>query len=261
MVANELVQNNFNLDLINIDPAFIVKRLTQVVAFQAKVKSLLVENVDYGVIKGVSTKPTLFKAGAEKIILALRLHPKFEILKMVENANDKGFYSYVIKCVIYQDEKDIAQGLGGANSKEPKWAYKWLEKSYFPADVDVTKLPSKFSNNKKVYRTEDEVNSKANTILKIAKKRAMVDAVLNVGALSEVFTQDFDDMPEPLETQQDSEVSIKVPQAENVITISKKCSDCNCVIPNSINDYSQKYYKKPLCLNCQKKYNKSKLVK
>ena len=34
----------------------------------------------------------------------------------------------------------------------------------------------------------------ANTILKMAKKRAYVDAMLNVGALSEMFTQDIEDL-------------------------------------------------------------------
>ena len=33
----------------------------------------------------------------------------------------------------------------------------------------------------------------ANTVLKMAKKRAQVDAVLTVASLSEIFTQDMED--------------------------------------------------------------------
>ena len=36
----------------------------------------------------------------------------------------------------------------------------------------------------------------ANTILKMAKKRAYVDAALSVASLSDIFTQDLEDMPD-----------------------------------------------------------------
>jgi len=44
-------------------------------------------------------------------------------------------------------------------------------------------------------RVENEdIYSQVNTILKMAKKRALVDAALSAGRLSQVFTQDIEDM-------------------------------------------------------------------
>ena len=36
----------------------------------------------------------------------------------------------------------------------------------------------------------------------------------------------------------------------------KKCSDCGAIINDKVYDYSLKFYKKPLCFNCQKKEKK-----
>jgi len=47
----------------------------------------------------------------------------------------------------------------------------------------------------KVGQVENEdIYSQVNTILKMAKKRALVDAALSAGRLSQVFTQDIEDM-------------------------------------------------------------------
>ena len=60
-------------------------------------------------------------------------------------------------------------------------------------------------------RTKYKINnpdicSLVNTILKMAKKRAFIDAVLQVASLSEVFTQDLEDMGDLI--QQENENSI-----------------------------------------------------
>ena len=48
--------------------------------------------------------------------------------------------------------------------------------------------------------TNPDPADQVNTILKMAKKRAMVDAALSVGRLSEIFTQDVEDMPRDSKT-------------------------------------------------------------
>ena len=71
--------------------------------------------------------------------------------------------------------------------------------SEVPAGVDkaglISKTITKRDGNKAVmHRIEnDDVFSQVNTILKMAKKRALVDAALSAGRLSEVFTQDIED--------------------------------------------------------------------
>ena len=45
----------------------------------------------------------------------------------------------------------------------------------------------------------EEIYSEVNTILKMGKKRSLVDAALSVGRLSEIFTQDLDERPQAAE--------------------------------------------------------------
>ena len=61
------------------------------------------------------------------------------------------------------------------------------------------KVQDKYGNVK--YRIENiEIFNYVNTILKMAKKRAFVDAILQVASLSEMFTQDLEDLSDLEET-------------------------------------------------------------
>ena len=126
------------------------------------IDAVLVAGVDYGVIPHC-TKPTLLKPGAEKIMNYLGLIARTVITNRVEDFN-VGFFSY--ECKIYLlDHSGVVrgEGVGLTNTRESKYA---KQNGY----------------------------SVQNVVLKMAKKRALVDAVLNVGALSARFTQDVEDM-------------------------------------------------------------------
>jgi hypothetical protein len=116
---------------------------------------------DIGIIPGTE-KPSLLKPGAEKIVMMMGLSSCYEIMDKVEDY-EKGFFSYNIRCTLSRNGYDICEGVGNCNSRESK---------YVKADP----------------------YSVANTILKMAKKRAYVDAALSVASLSDIFTQDIEDM-------------------------------------------------------------------
>lgn len=101
------------------------------------------------------------------------------------------------------------------------------------------------------YEIDADANSKANTILKMAKKRAQIDAVLTVASLSEIFTQDFDDLP-PEETPSTKPVVDKV---KNDIKESVEfvCSECGAEVSAKVANYSLDKFGKILCYDCQKK--------
>jgi hypothetical protein len=103
--------------------------------------------------KVISDKPILFKSGAEKLLALLGLTPVWDI-KEVEDW-DKPFFLYKVKCTLVSRSsgKAVAEGHGIASSKEKK---------YQSDRVDPYDLP--------------------NTLLKMAKKRALVDAILQAGA-------------------------------------------------------------------------------
>ena len=252
-------ERNFNMNeltLINeIDLKVVETTLSKVRAMQAGLKKLLVENYDYGKIPGCGDKPTLLKPGAEKILMALGLTSSYELVEHTEDFKDKGFFSYTVKCILEKNGQKITEGLGQANSKEKKWAFEYVNEKDLPAGTDKEllkskKFESKFGTYYK-YEVEADANSKANTILKMAKKRAQIDAVLTVASLSEIFTQDFDDLPpEELPTTEPIVEKAKQ-QAESVKEYS--CSECGKGISEKVYNFSLEKQGRALCMDCQKK--------
>ena len=156
-----------NISLIDkVDLNQIQGQLAAITNFQRIVKSQFTQNVDYGIIPRTGNKPTLLKPGAEKICMLLGLKSEFEIAEQTRDW-ENGFFQYMIKCKLIKTvdgvDEIITEGLGSANT---------LETKYVKADA--------FSVD--------------NTVLKMAKKRALVDAALMVGSLSNIFTQDIEDM-------------------------------------------------------------------
>jgi len=131
--------------------------------FRELQKRVLEEGVDYGYPAGKKTpgqKPSLYKSGAEKLTRLFNLTPRFEIVEAIEKDD---FVMYTFKCTLQAASgRIVGEGFGSCNSKEKR---AWSEN------------PWAFQNN----------------ILKIAKKRAHIDAVLTGLGASNVFTQDLED--------------------------------------------------------------------
>ena len=126
------------------------------------IETVLVSGADYGIIPHCS-KPTLLKSGAEKVLNYLGLIARTVITNRMEDFVE-GFFSYEVKIFLVDYNGVVkGEGVGICNSREPRY----LKNNGFAV---------------------------ANTVLKMAKKRALVDATLNVGALSARFTQDVEDM-------------------------------------------------------------------
>lgn len=132
----------------------------------------LKRDVDFGNPKKANgdpifPKPILYKSGAEKIIRDFKLLDRYAVESATEDA-ENGFFAYRVKCslVAYNpatgQEIVYCEGLGCANTRESK-----------------TGNQSGFDG--------------ANSALKKAKKRAMVDAAISLGALSSMFTADLED--------------------------------------------------------------------
>jgi uncharacterized protein YheU (UPF0270 family) len=141
------------------------------------IRENLVEGVDYGSIEmkltnkqtgekyTVNTKNILFKPGAEKITSLYGLRSKWiadeETFKMLDGKQNKTYVCY--KCLLLNNQDKIVGEGRGACSLEEK-------------------------------------SGDANVAIKIAKKRAKLDAILDFAALSETFTQDLDEMETPSHT-------------------------------------------------------------
>jgi len=174
------------------------KTIEKIAQWQNLVQTNLKEGKDYGTIPGTS-KPTLYKSGAEKIIMLGKLRSTFDILDETKDWENE-FFQFEIRWNLWVGEVIIAQGVGLCSSKEDKYRYRWVNENRLSNNVNKDSLPYRVKSGKygeyKQYRVENEdICSIANTILKMAKKRAEIDAALLVGSLSELFTQDVEDLP------------------------------------------------------------------
>lgn len=123
----------------------------------------LAPGTDYNIIPGCGRKPALLKAGAEKLAAIFNYRSTSRILNRIEHF-EQLFVLYEVETTIYDpDGTIISVGLGSCNSKERKY-----QRSDFAGNL--------------------------NTILKMAKKRSYVDAILTACHGSGVFTQDLEDI-------------------------------------------------------------------
>lgn len=173
---------------------------------------VLIEGVDYGLIPHCP-KPTLFKSGAEKILSYLGLIARTEIVNRVEDYNI-AFFSYEAKVYLIDYNGIVrGEGVGVTNSKEERYSK---------------------SNGFNVQ----------NVILKISKKRALVDATLNVGNLSARFTQDIEDL------------SFEHTSNRNTTGLDQKINSNRLVTPNQLKYLEQLMCKHNASIESMNKYIK-----
>lgn len=163
-------QNDVKSNLVAPD----IKNLEKFIEIEKKRRELLkkyiaenlVEGVDYGRIKITSSKtgqeyeskPTLFKAGSEKFMSLMHLRATFKRDDQTWEMSGKkpGLFCYI--CYLLDSKGNIVgEGRGSCDISEKR---------------------------------------SANEAIKLAEKRAQLDAVLRTGGLSDFFTQDLEDLPE-----------------------------------------------------------------
>jgi len=148
----------------------------QVEKIQGLMKGLMQKDEHYGVIPGTK-KPSLYKAGAEKLGFTFRLVPEFQVTR-----NDlKGDHrEYEVRCTLRHQptEKLAGEGVGNCSTMESKYRYRNV-----------------WNNGTKTKVENTDIADTYNTVLKMAKKRAYVDAMITATAASDIFTQDVEDLP------------------------------------------------------------------
>lgn len=166
---------------------------------QEVMQAVMKKETHYGNIPG-SKKPSLFKPGAEVLCATFRIAPSYR----VEDMSNGDSIRYRITAIGTHQMTGVVlgEGIGECSSNEEK--YKWRaavcleEFEATPPDRRRVKF-SKWNNaveKKNQIRTEPA--DIANTVLKMAAKRAQVAMTLNVTAASDCFTQDIEDLPEEL---------------------------------------------------------------
>lgn len=161
--------------------------------------NVLEEGKDYGRIPGTD-KPTLFKPGAEKLCLTFSLAP---ILPTVEDLSTGEAVRYRVMVPIEAtDGRVLAVGLGEASTDEEKYRWRRPVCDEEFDDTPATQRRMKWQRGKEVGYQIKQVRTSpadlANTVLKMAHKRAFVAATLLATGASSVFNQDVEEFAKEL---------------------------------------------------------------
>lgn len=172
----------------------------QVNLVQEVMSAVMKNGSHYGKIPGCGDKPTLLKPGAEKLASTFRLAIEPEITDL----SNKDCARYLIKAKITHQISGafLGAGVGECSSNEEKYCWRTAvcddEFNETPEDRRRTKYKSAYGKITKVKQVRTNPADIANTVLKMAKKRALIDGILTVTGASDIFTQDIEDMPEEL---------------------------------------------------------------
>lgn len=190
----------------------------QIQLIQEVMKSEMKKGEHYGTIPGCGPKPALMKAGAEKLSLLFKMAPRFKI-EMVDLGNGHREYRIVTELYHIISGKFLGEGLGSSSTMETKHRYRNLAKKCPVCDGEfIIKgkeeygggwlcfakkggCGAKFTDGDKEIESQEvgkkeneDIADTYNTVLKMGKKRSLVDAVLTATAASDIFTQDIDEM-------------------------------------------------------------------
>ena len=160
---------------------------------QEAMQATFKKEVHYGVIPGCG-KPSLYKAGAETLIALFKLTFQPTPLPVEQK---EGEVRYLIRMDLStRDGVLIGSGLGECSSCEEKymWRKAVSDKEFENTAEHLKRI--KYKPTYEINQVRVSPADMANTILKMAKKRALIDAVLTATAASDIFTQDIQDLPE-----------------------------------------------------------------
>jgi hypothetical protein len=244
------------------------------------VGKVMIPGVDYGKIPGTGGKDVLLKPGAEKLCEVYGYSADVEIIKAVEEWTAKPpFFHYTVKVTLRNKRtgKVVAAGVGSCNSLEVKYKYRteyWNERGDPPVADGWEKKSRKGGGTFWMRRVlNEETADLTNTILKMAKKRAHVDATLAATRSSDLFTQDMEDFREeepaeerasrarqpsnvPIKTEVDDGDSdfVKPPVIPTGVVIIKHCADCGDMMGPVIHAGNKDYGIDDWLKKCQAKF-------
>jgi hypothetical protein len=192
----------------------------QIGKIQELMHGLMQDGTHYGPSFPGDTKKNLLKPGADKLCLMFRLRPQFaqDIKK-----NEAGHMEVLTRCELFHmgSGTKVAEGAGMATTMESK--HRWRNANLRCPECGketIIKGKEEYGGGLICYAKKGGCGAKYadddarlasqprgkveneniadcyNTVIKISKKRAYVDAVITACAASDIFTQDAEDFAE-----------------------------------------------------------------
>ena len=199
----------------------------QVNRIQEVMQAVMKDGTHYGVIPG-TPKPSLWKPGAEVLCATFHIAPSFKI----EDLSDHDAVRYRMTCIGTHQATGIVmgEGVGECSSNEEK--YKWrkaYQREFDATPTDRRRVKFGYDKYKKqdyeIMQVRTEPADIANTVLKMAAKRAQVAMALNVTAASDIFTQDIEDLPEGMQIEGEQRATVRKPAAKSKAKAETKGED------------------------------------
>lgn len=169
----------------------------QVNLIQSVMQYIMKKDTHYGVLPGCQ-QPTLYKAGSEVLLSTFRIAVEPEI----EDLSSDDEIHYRVRALGRHQSSGMVVGIGIGECSSSEEKYKWRNSI---CDEEWDNTPEHLRRIKYGKRrggghyTVKQVRTQpadlANTILKMAKKRAQIDLTLTATAASDIFSQDKDDRP------------------------------------------------------------------
>lgn len=163
-------ENNQALQVVSNNTGMMsMKTITDRVNIVHEVLEKVMKNgTHYGTVPGCGARKVLFKPGADVLAMTFRLVPQFSVTK---TELGDGHREFDVTCSMYSaDGILLGQGVGSCSTMEKKYRYR---------NVDGKRIEN------------EDIADVYNTVLKMAKKRAHVDATLTVTGAGDLFTQDL----------------------------------------------------------------------
>lgn len=206
--------------------------INKIALVQEVMGKVMKEGEHFGRIPGCGDKPALLKAGAEKLGMTFRLKANFQV---DERDLGRAHREYSVRCML----SDGNMGVGSCSTMESKYRYRSAERacpSCGKATIRQSKKDERHPNGgfycwakiggcglqfeanderitgQQTGKVEgDNPADFYNTCLKMAKKRAHVDAIITATACSDIFTQDVEEMVEAANATQSVQTTITMP--------------------------------------------------
>jgi hypothetical protein len=175
-------------------------------SLEDNMRAVLKEDVDFGVIPGTGTKPSLLKPGAEKLLQWFGFGHVNERAE-IERDGDGNRIGVTYRCRVTKGMPDgrtvtVATCEGYAGYDEDRF-YVSEADARAKAEKNERKWAAQDGRAPKPAKWEHATEYRApwNSVIKMAQKRALVGAALAATSASTLFTQDVEDMapavPEP----------------------------------------------------------------
>lgn len=225
-MSNEMISQSQGTSGMLVDTGFMMSlselKLRANMVGQLK-RELMVDKVHFGTIPGCGDKPTLLKNGAELLCMAFRLASGTHA-----DINDlgNGHREYTVTTTLTSGGELVATGIGSCSTMESKYRYRGSElentgkpvpKEYWnkkdPSTLGGKGFTAKKDENGRwmIFKKGDkklenpDIADVYNTVLKMASKRSLIDAVLKATGGSCEFTQDLEDTVENVPMDQPPE--------------------------------------------------------